>query len=203
ESKLLQDESRRIVKEEWIGNANNMYMLRMSSKERIIEKRKCKVLTENWRMVEDTNSLEKSPSKSFQYLEKQEKNRSSKSMKWLMKSRILSCLPRPVVKEEKRLCLIPTNMLEEMVRPETPVSKEKEHIAGDQLQSNRERDSNILVFYTDESLRSVEGGNKMEAGWVQVDSEGNLCLAKGMYRVEAWPSSTKPELVAIWLALLT
>ena len=36
-----------------------------------------------------------------------------------------------------------------------------------------------------------------------MDSEENLCLAEGRYRVEAWLSSTKPELVAIWLALLT
>ena len=105
-------------------------------------------------------------------------------------------------------------MLEEMVRPEAPISKEKEHIAEDvviedidvgmirqqkvgrekektleqQLQSNRERDSNVVVFYTDGSLRSVEGENKIGAGWVQVDNEGKLCLTKGMCREEAWPS---------------
>ena len=109
------------------------------------------------------------------------------------------------------MCLIPTNMLEEMVRPEAPISKEKEHIAEDvviedidvgmirqqkvghemekileqQLQSNREQNSNVVVFYTDGSLRSVEGGNKMGAGWVQVNSEENFCLAKGMCRIEA------------------
>ncbi|CAG8742716.1 9531_t:CDS:2, partial [Gigaspora rosea] len=116
-------------KKEWIllrGKENEPVV------KRIIEKRKCKVLTENWRMVEDTNSLGKSPA----------------------------------VKEEKRVCLIPTDMLEEMVHPEAPISKEKEHIAKDvviedidvgmirqqkvgyemeetleqQLQSNRERD---------------------------------------------------------------
>src|SRR6185437_548602 len=43
----------------------------------------------------------------------------------------------------------------------------------------------------------------MGACWVQVDSEGNLCLAEGRCKVEAWPSLTKPELVTIWLALLT
>ncbi|CAG8793947.1 10002_t:CDS:1, partial [Gigaspora rosea] len=48
---------------------------------RIIEKRKYKVLTENWRMVEDTNSLGKCPSKSLQYLERQEESGSSESAK--------------------------------------------------------------------------------------------------------------------------
>ncbi|CAG8802110.1 23408_t:CDS:2, partial [Gigaspora rosea] len=159
ESKLLQDKSRRMVKKEWIEDANNMYTLRMSSKEILCDNRKKE-------MVEDTNSLGKIPSKSFRYLEKQEENRSSKSVKWLTKSRILLCLPRPVVKERKRVYLILTNMLEKMVHLETPISKEKEHTAGDvviedidigiirqqkigremeetlkqQLQSNREQD---------------------------------------------------------------
>jgi len=252
ESKLLQDRNRRVVKEEWIGDANNMYTLRIVSKEvscnnrkkewillrgkenepvvkKIIEKRRCKVLTENWKLVKDTESLKKSPIKGFRCMEKQEEDGSSGSLKWVPKSRILSCLPRPVVKEGKRFCLIPTDMLEEMVRSETPTSKGKEHVVEDvviedidvemirqqkmgremeetleqQLQNNRERDSNILWFYTDGSLRFIEGGSKMGAGWVQVDSEGKLCLAEGRCRIEAWPSSTKPELVAIWLALLT
>ncbi|CAG8815529.1 11629_t:CDS:2, partial [Gigaspora rosea] len=132
-------------KKEWIllrGKENEPVV------KRIIEKRKCKVLTENWRMVEDTNSLGRSPGKSLQYLERQEESGSSE------------------------------NMLEEMVRPEAPISKGKKHIAKDvviedidvemirqqkvgremeetleqQLQSNRERDSNVLVFYTDGSL---------------------------------------------------
>ncbi|CAG8811330.1 10299_t:CDS:2, partial [Gigaspora rosea] len=88
ESKLLQDEGRRTVKEEWRKRE------RAGSKE---NHRKKKV-----------------PGKSFQYLERQEESGSSKSAKWLTKSRILSCLPRPVVKEGKHVCLIPTDMLEEM-----------------------------------------------------------------------------------------
>ncbi|CAG8606728.1 9232_t:CDS:2, partial [Gigaspora rosea] len=127
ESKLLQDEGRRMVKEEWIGDANSIYTLRMSKKEvtrnnrkkewillrgkenepvvkRIIEKRKCKVLTENWRMVEDTNSLGKSLGKSLQYLERQ---------------------------EESEVLRVRNDMLEEMVRPEAPISKGEEHIAED------------------------------------------------------------------------
>ncbi|CAG8507768.1 23900_t:CDS:2, partial [Gigaspora rosea] len=88
-------------KKEWIllkGKENEPVV------KKIIEKRKYKVLTENWRIVEDTNSLEKSSSKSFRYLEKQEENGSSESVKWLTKR---------------------------MVRPETPISKEKERIAED------------------------------------------------------------------------
>ncbi|CAG8781381.1 21908_t:CDS:1 [Gigaspora rosea] len=120
--------SRDNIKKEWIllrGKENEPVV------KRIIEKRKCKILTENWRMVEDTNSLAKSPGKGFQYLERQEESGSSESAKWLTKSRILSFLPRPVVKEEKRVRLIPTDMLEEMVHPEAPISKEKKHIAED------------------------------------------------------------------------
>ncbi|CAG8490678.1 22545_t:CDS:2 [Gigaspora rosea] len=91
--------------------------------------------------MEDKNFLEKSPSKEIRYIEKQD--------------------------EDGRF----DNILEEMVRPETPMSKEKEYIAEymdidieiirlekikhemeeileQQLQSNRKRDSNVLVFYT-------------------------------------------------------
>ncbi|CAG8621249.1 6191_t:CDS:2, partial [Gigaspora rosea] len=121
---------------------------RAGSKENY-KKRKCKVLAENWRMVEDTNSFVKSSGKSFQYLERHEESGSSDS------------------KEGKHVCLIPTDMLEEMVCPEASISKEKEHIAKNvviedidvgmirqqklgreieetleqQLQSNRERDT--------------------------------------------------------------
>ncbi|CAG8723660.1 21355_t:CDS:1, partial [Gigaspora rosea] len=45
------------------------------------------------------------------------------------KFRILYCLPGPVVKVGKRICLILTDMLEKIVHPESPTSKEKEHIA--------------------------------------------------------------------------
>ncbi|CAG8761430.1 11074_t:CDS:1, partial [Gigaspora rosea] len=35
------------------------------------------------------------------------------------------------VKEGKHVYMIPTDILKEMVRPEAPISKEKEHIAED------------------------------------------------------------------------
>ncbi|CAG8694744.1 7627_t:CDS:2 [Gigaspora rosea] len=82
-----------------------MYMLRISSKEVLCDNRK--------KLREKENEL-------------QEENGSSKSVKWLTKSRILSCLLRPAVKEGKQVCLIPTDILEEIVCPEMPISKEKE-----------------------------------------------------------------------------
>ncbi|CAG8650280.1 14353_t:CDS:2 [Gigaspora rosea] len=45
-------------------------------------------------MVENTNSLEKSPSKSFRYLEKQEENGSSKKM---------VCPEMPILKEKEHI----------------------------------------------------------------------------------------------------
>ncbi|CAG8673735.1 217_t:CDS:2, partial [Gigaspora rosea] len=101
--------SRNNRKKEWIvlkGKENEPVV------KRIIKKRKCKVLTENWRMVEDTNSFVKSSGKD------------------------LIMLTKASSKEGKRMCLIPTDMLEEMVYPEASISKEKEHIAKDVMIEN-------------------------------------------------------------------
>ncbi|CAG8579374.1 12876_t:CDS:2, partial [Gigaspora margarita] len=71
EQLLDQNGNRRAVKEESIGDANNMYTLRMASKKASYDNRKKE-------MVKDTNSLEKSSIKVFQCMEKQEEDRSSK-----------------------------------------------------------------------------------------------------------------------------
>ncbi|CAG8809111.1 26757_t:CDS:2, partial [Gigaspora margarita] len=147
EQLLDQNGNRRAVKEELIGDTNNTYILRMATdSEEDYRKRRYKVLTENWRIVEDTNSLEKSSIKVFQCIEKQKEDGSSK-----------------IVKEEKRVCPIPTDMLEEMQKMGHEMKKTLEQ----QLQSNREKNSNILVFYTDGSLKFIEDRSKMRAGWVQ------------------------------------
>jgi ribonuclease HI len=43
----------------------------------------------------------------------------------------------------------------------------------------------------------------MGVGWLQIDEEEILVQNQGQIGLRNWPSSTKPELVAIWLALLT
>ena len=39
--------------------------------------------------------------------------------------------------------------------------------------------------------------------WVQVDEKQEKLLWEGFAKLEKWLSSTKPELIAIWLALFT
>src|SRR5260364_356283 len=72
---------------------------------------------------------------------------------------------------------------------------------------NRLENRENLVFYTDGSLvRTVtEKGERvrMGASWVQVGLDKKEILDTGYVGTQEWPSSTKSELIAIWLALLT
>ena len=43
----------------------------------------------------------------------------------------------------------------------------------------------------------------MGSSWIQVDEKHELVLREGCAKLNNWPSSTKPELIAIWLALFT
>ena len=43
----------------------------------------------------------------------------------------------------------------------------------------------------------------MDSSWIQVDEKHELVLREGCAKLNNWPSSTKPELIAIWLALFT
>jgi len=63
-----------------------------------------------------------------------------------------------------------------------------------------------LIFYTDGSLYKVksrdEGPDRMGVGILQTDLYKQEVIEEGYARTQNWPSSTKPELLAIWLAVL-
>src|SRR5690349_1181681 len=63
-----------------------------------------------------------------------------------------------------------------------------------------------LVFYTDGSLYKAkskeEGPDRMGIGILQTDLNEQEVIEEGYARTQNWPSSTKPELLAIWLAVL-
>ncbi|RIB08475.1 hypothetical protein C2G38_2211552 [Gigaspora rosea] len=72
-----------------------------------------------------------------------------------------------------------------------------------QIRFNLGQEKDEFIFYTKGSLFKEEGISVMGAGWVQTDSEGSRSLLEGFAKLENWPSFSKPELVAIWLVLLT
>ena len=61
---------------------------------------------------------------------------------------------------------------------------------------------NRFQVYTDGSLAESCGSKIMGASWIWVDIESNTSIVKGKLKCIGWPSSTKAELVAIWMALL-
>jgi ribonuclease HI len=73
---------------------------------------------------------------------------------------------------------------------------------------NQENLEDTLVFYTDGSLKKdskkgISSPDRMGAGWLQVDTKEEIILDEGYFGVRNWPSSTRPELLAIWYVLLT
>ena len=73
-----------------------------------------------------------------------------------------------------------------------------------QIANSNRRD---LYFYTDGSYTpykpSMDGQlNKMGFGWIQTNEENGIILQEGFYSGQNWPSSTKSELLAIWVVLL-
>ena len=63
------------------------------------------------------------------------------------------------------------------------------------------RDSNI-VFYTDRSLGKGADEGIMGVGWLGIDSIENRVVSIGKFKVVNWPTSTKAEIIEIWIVLL-
>ena len=75
------------------------------------------------------------------------------------------------------------------------------------MQMNKNLKEDILVFYTDCSLKKIRNkdGEKMRqmgASWVQVDKKEEKVFEEGYIGAHGWPMSTKAELLAIWCVLL-
>ena len=59
-----------------------------------------------------------------------------------------------------------------------------------------------VEFYTDGSLGKGEDKGEMGVGWVGIDKIENSIVSLGNLKVVNWPTSTKAELVGVWLVLL-
>ncbi|CAG8748559.1 3865_t:CDS:2, partial [Gigaspora rosea] len=75
------------------------------------------------------------------------------------------------------------------------------------LVRNLESGEKELYFYTDGSLQlqSMGRSNSMTViglGWLQLSNDKSYIVDKGYAKVRDWPSSTRPELAAIWLVIL-
>ena len=74
----------------------------------------------------------------------------------------------------------------------------------DLVVKNIEEDRGDYIFYTDGSWYKEKAGleDRMGSAWVQLDREEKLVVSFRKVRVVDWPSSTRPELVAILCSLL-
>ena len=71
------------------------------------------------------------------------------------------------------------------------------------LEYNISSSKNSFWIYTDGSLIYKKNDCSMGSSWIQVDEKHELVLREGCAKLNNWPSLTKPELIAIWLALFT
>ena len=74
-----------------------------------------------------------------------------------------------------------------------------------QFNENLQRENKTLIYYTDGSLstrKDITQSTKMGIGWVQVNNNKSVQLDEGFAKIKYWPSSTRPELAAIWIVLL-
>src|SRR6185437_16150658 len=81
-----------------------------------------------------------------------------------------------------------------------------ENLLLEQLNRNISVAGKSLVFYTDGSLHKEISENGMSCrqglGWIQVGKDEKEMIQKGNLSIQGWPSSTRTELAAIWVALL-
>jgi len=87
------------------------------------------------------------------------------------------------------------------------LSRELKELLITKNQKNQLNSDKEFIFYTDGSLKKIVAKNnldydRMGAGWLQVDTKEERVVDEGAVGARNWPSSTKSELLAIWLVLL-
>ena len=192
--------------------------------------RKCnhKVLTERW-STKDNNivpgyvEIEKSNSARI--------SEQDSEYSWLAQNKVLTVISKPVLKSNQKSILrykdiIPSkasryntakpSIEERLLFSLQSIESIDKQLIIDQnfdinlannlvssLECNINSGKNSFQIYTDGSLSQEGNRCNMGSGWVQVDEEHELVLREGFAKLKDWPSSTKPELIAIWLALFT
>ena len=105
---------------------------------------------------------------------------------------------------EEALKTIEIRLLELEVIEKQGLGSRIVELLKDLVVKNMEEDRGDYIFYTDGSWYKEKAGleDRMGSAWVQLDREEKLVVSFGKVRVVDWPSSTRPELVAILCSLL-
>src|SRR5260363_3524 len=197
---------------------------------RVVEKKERKVLLERWldinkeeakiRLAANKTSNVDKPRQ--QWVQKKEiftalQGAKKQESDWVFNisaDMVKSSLNKGVVKREKldRIASASLTGVVNIERLEIELIKRQgfscycENLLLEQLDKNISIADNLVVFYTNGSLRkeSSERGKscKQGLGWIQVDKERKKIIQKGNLSIQDWPSSTKTELAAIWVVLL-
>ena len=103
--------------------------------------------------------------------------------------------------------LLPIECLEIELLKKQKLSKALEVVLQKSLVRNIESNEQEFFFYTDGSLQlqkenQIGSSTKMGLGWLQLSEDKSYIVDEGFARIRDWPSSTRPELAAIWLVVL-
>ena len=103
--------------------------------------------------------------------------------------------------------LLPIECLEIELLKKQKLSKALEVVLQKSLVRNIESNEQEFFFYTDGSLQlqkenRIGSSTKMGLGWLQLSEDKSNIVDEGFARIGDWPSSTRPELAAIWLVVL-